>query len=236
MPIVGGDRRRLAACLGTRALIPVLRRAAVLDRPNERSSHAIPTPRGGGIAVIAASLAAWLVLVAAGAAPATLLAVIAGAAALAAISWLDDLRGLSPAVRLGAQCAAVALGIVAALPEGAVFQGWLPAGLDRAAAALLWVWFVNLYNFMDGIDGIAGSETAAIGIGLALFAIAGVGHDPALARRARLPRSPPPRSVSSCGTGRRRASFSAMSAACRSAICSASCCSPPRRADTGRSR
>ena len=116
----------IAACLGTRALIPVLRRASVLDRPNERSSHAIPTPRGGGIAVIAASLAAWLVLIAAGAAPATLLAVIAGAAALAAISWLDDLRGLSPAVRLGAQCAAVALGIFAAMPEGAVFQGWLP--------------------------------------------------------------------------------------------------------------
>ncbi|HEX2151553.1 MAG TPA: glycosyl transferase, partial [Stellaceae bacterium] len=93
----------IVACLGTLALIPVLRRAAVLDRPNERSSHQIPTPRGGGIAVIAASLASWLVLVAAGAAPLSLLAVIAGAAALAAISWLDDLRDLSPAVRLGAQ-------------------------------------------------------------------------------------------------------------------------------------
>jgi UDP-N-acetylmuramyl pentapeptide phosphotransferase/UDP-N-acetylglucosamine-1-phosphate transferase len=171
----------IAACLGTRALIPLLRRAAVLDRPNERSSHHIPTPRGGGLAVIAASLASWLVLIAAGMAPITLLAVIAGAGALAAISWLDDLRGLSPAVRLGAQGAAVALGIVAAMPGGAVFQNWLPPGLDMAAAALLWVWFVNLYNFMDGIDGIAGSEAAAIGIGLALFAVTGVGHDPALA-------------------------------------------------------
>ncbi|MGD9614190.1 MAG: glycosyltransferase family 4 protein [Alphaproteobacteria bacterium] len=169
----------IAACLGTRALIPLLRRAAVLDRPNERSSHEIPTPRGGGIAVVGASLAAWLILIATGTAPLSLLAVIAGAAALALISWLDDLRGLSPAVRLGAQCAAVALGLVAALPEGAVFQGWLPPALDRAAAALLWLWFVNLYNFMDGIDGMAGSEAAAIGIGLALFAVTGVGHDPA---------------------------------------------------------
>jgi len=173
----------IAACLGTRALVPLLRRASVLDRPNERSSHAIPTPRGGGIAVVAASLAAWLVLIAAGMAPLSLLAVTAGAAMLALISWLDDLRGLSPAVRFGAQCAAVALGAVA-LPQGAVFQGWLPAGLDMTAAALLWVWFVNLYNFMDGIDGIAGSETAAIGIGLALFAIAGIGNDPALAAPA----------------------------------------------------
>src|SRR4051794_27027351 len=92
----------IAACLGTRALIPALRRAAVLDRPNERSLHVIPTPRGGGIAVVGATLAAWLVLVAAGRAPATLIAVIAGAGGLAAISWLDDLHDLSPAVRLGA--------------------------------------------------------------------------------------------------------------------------------------
>jgi UDP-N-acetylmuramyl pentapeptide phosphotransferase/UDP-N-acetylglucosamine-1-phosphate transferase len=84
-------------------------------------------------------------------------------------------------VRLGAQCAAVAFGIVAGLPEGAVFQGWLPPALDRAATALVWVWFVNVYNFMDGIDGLAGSEAAAIGIGLALFAITGAGVDLALA-------------------------------------------------------
>ena len=171
----------IVACLGTRALIPLLRRASVLDQPNERSSHEIPTPRGGGIAVVGASLAGWLALVAAGAAPLSLLAVIAGAAMLAMICWLDDLRGLSPAVRFGAQCAAVALGVVAALPDGAVFQGWLPAGLDRAAAAFLWVWFVNLYNFMDGIDGLAGSEAAAIGVGLLLFAVVGAGQNPGLA-------------------------------------------------------
>ena len=126
--LIGGTG--LAACLGTWALIPALRRAAVLDRPNERSSHQIPTPRGGGLAVITASLAAWLMLIAAGAAPTRLLAVIAGAAVLAAISWLDDLRDLSPAVRLGAQCAAVALGIIAALPEGAGVPGLAAAGLD----------------------------------------------------------------------------------------------------------
>jgi UDP-N-acetylmuramyl pentapeptide phosphotransferase/UDP-N-acetylglucosamine-1-phosphate transferase len=73
------------------------------------------------------------------------------------------------------------------MPEGAVFQGWLPSWLDRAAAALVWVWFVNLYNFMDGIDGIAGSEAAAIGIGLALFAVTGIGDDPALAASAAAP-------------------------------------------------
>src|SRR6266853_597404 len=53
----------LIACLGTRALIPLLRRRAVLDRPNERSSHAMPTPRGGGIAVVGAILLGWLALI-----------------------------------------------------------------------------------------------------------------------------------------------------------------------------
>ena len=151
------------SCLGTRGLVTVLRRRAVLDIPNERSSHKAPTPRGGGIAVIAASLTAWLVLGPMDPLPppALFMAVVG----LAAVSWLDDLRGLSPALRLLAQVAAVAAGMWS-LPHGAVFQGWLPAGLDTVAAALLWVWFVNLFNFMDGIDGIDASEAAAIGIGI----------------------------------------------------------------------
>jgi UDP-N-acetylmuramyl pentapeptide phosphotransferase/UDP-N-acetylglucosamine-1-phosphate transferase len=66
-------------------------------------------------------------------------------------------------------------------PAGPVFQGWLPPELDIVVAALLWVWFVNLFNFMDGIDGLAGSEAAAIAAGLFLFAWVGVGQDPALA-------------------------------------------------------
>src|SRR5712671_2530981 len=84
----------LIACLGTRALIPLLRRASVLDHPNERSSHAMPTPRGGGIAPVAAILFAWLALIAAGAVAPLLVTVLLGAALLAAISWVDDLRGL----------------------------------------------------------------------------------------------------------------------------------------------
>jgi UDP-N-acetylmuramyl pentapeptide phosphotransferase/UDP-N-acetylglucosamine-1-phosphate transferase len=168
----------LAACAGTRALIPLLHRAAVLDRPNERSSHAAPTPRGGGIAVVAAILLAWAALTVAGGAPSRLPLILFGALLLAAISWRDDRRGLSPASRLATQLVAVGLGILALAPAGRVFQGWLSLPLDIAAAALLWVWFVNLFNFMDGIDGLAGSEAAAIGIGLALFGAAGVGSDP----------------------------------------------------------
>ncbi|HVH79752.1 MAG TPA: glycosyl transferase, partial [Stellaceae bacterium] len=63
------------SCLGTRALIAVLRRRAVLDRPNERSSHIVPTPRGGGIAVIGVSVCAWLALCTVGISPPSFIAV-----------------------------------------------------------------------------------------------------------------------------------------------------------------
>jgi UDP-N-acetylmuramyl pentapeptide phosphotransferase/UDP-N-acetylglucosamine-1-phosphate transferase len=170
----------VASCVGTRVLIVLLQRAAVLDRPNRRSSHAAPVPRGGGIAVIAAIAAAWVVFCVAGVLAPASLVVAAGMIGLAAVSWVDDLRSLPPALRLLAQFAAVAAGFWA-LPGGPVFQGLLPAGLDAVAAALIWVWFVNLFNFMDGIDGIDGSEAAAIGLGLVLIAGLGIGRDPGIA-------------------------------------------------------
>jgi len=167
-----------ASCLGTRALVALLRRGAVLDLPNERSLHVAPTPRGGGIAVIGVSVVAWLVLCAGGVLPPAAIVVALAAAGLGIVSWFDDLRGLSPGLRLLAQFVAVAAGIWA-LPHdtshGAIFQGWLPPGLDAIAGALLWVWFANLFNFMDGIDGIAGSEAAAIGVGIVLVATLGGG-------------------------------------------------------------
>jgi UDP-N-acetylmuramyl pentapeptide phosphotransferase/UDP-N-acetylglucosamine-1-phosphate transferase len=170
----------VAAWAGTGALIPLLRRAAMLDLPNARSSHSVPTPRGGGIAVTGAILAAWLALIAIGAAAPPRLVVVVGAATLATVSWIDDRRGLSPFVRLAAQFVAVSVGLVAVAPAGPIFQGRLPPLLDVVGAALLWVWFVNLFNFMDGIDGLAGSEAAAIGLGLVLCASLGAGNDAAI--------------------------------------------------------
>jgi UDP-N-acetylmuramyl pentapeptide phosphotransferase/UDP-N-acetylglucosamine-1-phosphate transferase len=139
----------------------------------------VPTPRGGGIAVIGVSAIAWLGLVAVGELPMSVAIVALAALGLAAVSWFDDLRGLSPALRLLAQFVAVAAGMWV-LPRGAIFQGWLPHGLDVMAGALLWVWFVNLFNFMDGIDGIDGSEAAAIGLGIVVIA----SSDPGLAAPA----------------------------------------------------
>ena len=148
---------------------------AILDRPVERSSHSVPVPRGAGLALVPALAAAAFVLSAIGSAPAGTAVIAAIALALGALSWRDDLRSLPIAMRLAAHAVAVAIGL-ATLPAGAVFQGALPPIIDRAAAGLLWLWFVELYNFMDGIDGIAGVETTALGIGAALVAaLAGAG-------------------------------------------------------------
>lgn len=151
-------------------LLAWLKRRAILDRPVDRSAHRVPVPRGGGLVVVPSVLVAWLALALLGEAPAGTLTVALAAAALATLSWRDDVAGLPIALRLGAHVVAVAVGL-AALPPG-VFQGLLPPLADRAAAALVWLWFLNAYNFMDGIDGITGIETAAIGLGLALVAIA----------------------------------------------------------------
>jgi UDP-N-acetylmuramyl pentapeptide phosphotransferase/UDP-N-acetylglucosamine-1-phosphate transferase len=155
----------LASAAATGVALRLLRRRAILDHPNERSSHDRPTPRGGGIAVVLVVAVAWgwsEVLDT----QRDILVVLTCAIALAALSWIDDLRSLPPWLRLLGQGLAVAAAMPWLMDHGPVFQGLLPGWLDAALAGLAWVWFVNLFNFMDGIDGIAGVETAGIGLGL----------------------------------------------------------------------
>ena len=175
--LAAGGAGVAAAALLTGLVRVLLRRHDVMDRPNERSSHEAAVPRGGGIAVVGVLLAAWLALWLWGACDTcgTLFWVaLAGALGLAAVSWLDDLRGGLPAgPRLFAQIAAVGAGIVALPGDGLVFQGALPAVVDHALAAAAWLWFVNLFNFMDGIDGLSGAEGAGLGLGAFLLALLG---------------------------------------------------------------
>jgi len=175
--------------LAVRWMLGWLRHRQIMDHPNERSSHSQPTPRGGGLAVTPVVLLAWSILAGAGLAGAGpevpgLPAAIAGAALLLGLSWLDDRSGgLSARLRLAGHLGACLLGL-AMLPPGAeVFQGWLPLWADRLATLLAWVWFVNLTNFMDGIDGITGVQTAVVGLGLALLSLlfGGAAGIPALA-------------------------------------------------------
>ncbi len=169
----------LAASLGgTRAVLGVLRRCAILDLPNERSSHKTPTPRGGGLAVVSVVVVAWGIVGLSAPGPALEILVVCGCAlGLAAISWIDDLRGLQVRWRLIGQVLAVTVTLAWMPVRDPYFGGLLPGTLDPIAAAVMWVWFINLFNFMDGIDGIAGTEAACIGAGVALTALtAGLGE------------------------------------------------------------
>lgn len=155
----------------THLVIGALRRRAILDRPNERSSHTIPTPRGGGWGVVPPILLAWAVFGWTGPLPDVAVVLVPVAVVLVLVSWWDDLSDLSAGTRLMVQLGAVAVGLASLPGEALVFQGLLPLWLDRVAAGFAWLWFVNLFNFMDGIDGISGTELATIGFGLAAVAL-----------------------------------------------------------------
>jgi UDP-N-acetylmuramyl pentapeptide phosphotransferase/UDP-N-acetylglucosamine-1-phosphate transferase len=159
----------LASAAATGAVLLWLRRQDILDHPNDRSSHDRPTPRGAGLAVIPVILIAWSVLGVLGIVPEgwRILGVVVAALGLAVVSWRDDRGGLPVLLRLGAQFLAIGLGLFCLPGAGSLFQGLLPAWLDLLATALVWAWFVNLFNFMDGIDGISGTQAIVIGLGVA---------------------------------------------------------------------
>jgi UDP-N-acetylmuramyl pentapeptide phosphotransferase/UDP-N-acetylglucosamine-1-phosphate transferase len=133
-----------------------------LDLPNERSMHSRPVPVGAGIGIVATALLLWPWWHAR--ADQLHVALFACCVGLALLSWADDHWRLSPAVRFPAQAAAVAACLLL-LPSEARVLPILPLALERLLLGLAWLWFINLFNFMDGIDGLAGSETIAVAIG-----------------------------------------------------------------------
>ena len=156
------------------AFIALLRRSgwtsALADVPNERSLHEVTMPRVGGLGLMAAALP---VAAALGDAPIAVLACLA--AALALISAADDVRSLPISVRLSAHAAAATVAILAIASPSAAHAG---LGVVEAAVAILAiVWMTNLYNFMDGSDGLGGGM-ALIGFGTLAIAAALAGDWP----------------------------------------------------------
>jgi UDP-N-acetylmuramyl pentapeptide phosphotransferase/UDP-N-acetylglucosamine-1-phosphate transferase len=167
MILIGGVVAVLSWFL-TGLTLRILRKRAILDHPNERSSHSVPVPRGGGIPVVALTLILWAMPFRGTFDPATIL-LLAAAGMLAIISWIDDIRSLSPAIRLSVQCTAVLVGVYSLPSDGLLFQGLIPVWLDTVLICFVWLWFVNLFNFMDGIDAISGIEAITICGGLAIL-------------------------------------------------------------------
>lgn len=179
MPIPAQFGLLLASAVVSAGLIlllrPVLARYA-MARPNARSLHAKPTPQGGGIAVVAATL-----IVVAGAAVLMpellgqrlqLAIVFAAAVGLAAVGVTDDVRPMEALPRLAFQAIAVAV-VIAALPADLRVVPLFPWWLERLLILIGGVWFVNLVNFMDGIDWMTVAEVVPVTAALALFGAAG---------------------------------------------------------------
>lgn len=167
----------LAVGLLALALTWVLRRYAlarsIIDIPNARSSHSVPTPRGGGVAIVVAFLAALIWLHGTGAIGADATLGLFGAGALTAVlGFLDDHGHIAARWRLLGHFAASAWALfwLGGLPPLTVFGIELQLGwLGHILALLYLVWLLNLYNFMDGIDGIASVEAITTCLGACLL-------------------------------------------------------------------
>ena len=148
----------------TRHLIAWAPRLGLVQAPNERSSHIVPTPTGGGVAIALSVIGCALVMILIGQFPISFGLWLALGSAIASLGFADDVWDISPAIRLGAQIVAVSatVALMWPLPD-------LPLWFFRLGGAALGIfvviaslWWINLFNFMDGIDGLAGSQAVLI--------------------------------------------------------------------------
>ena len=164
----------LAAAVASYCLTAAVRRLALrhglMDQPNRRSSHTRPTPRGGGLAIVIVFTVAlasgwlWLDLISGN----LTVALLAGSILVATIGYLDDRNDLSAAVRLTVHF--VAISVAFSVTGGlSMPNGVLATFAWQVMAGLACLWFLNLFNFMDGIDGIAAMEAIFISTSAAML-------------------------------------------------------------------
>jgi Fuc2NAc and GlcNAc transferase len=162
----------LISALFVAMLVRLAWRWRILDIPNQRSSHSIPTPRGGGLAIVLLTLTGWgCYAFWGGTVPMAMVNLYTAAAALIALTgWIDDLRSLPNLFRLSVHLAATLLlllcGGIAWRSLELPFIGDLALGFWGVPLAALWIiGLTNAYNFMDGIDAIAGIQALIAGFG-----------------------------------------------------------------------
>jgi UDP-N-acetylmuramyl pentapeptide phosphotransferase/UDP-N-acetylglucosamine-1-phosphate transferase len=152
---------------------PLLQRYA-LARPNARSSHRIPTPQGAGIAVIAATLiVAFAVMIGTGATELNIpLAVFGATLFIAIVGFADDIKSIEVLPRLLLQGVAVAA-IIFTTPDNLRLVPACPFWIERALLLLAGLWFVNLVNFMDGLDWMTTAEIVPVTAALLMLGARG---------------------------------------------------------------
>ena len=181
----------LVAGFAAAALIVLMRPLSAryaLARPNARSSHKAPTPQGGGVAVVLGGFIALVAVALLGQAQglAALAPLGAAVALLMGLGVVDDIRSLPALPRLALQAVAV-ITVVASMPAELRALPIVPLLVERSVEAFALLWFVNLVNFMDGIDWITVAETVPVAAGVYILSLFGaVPQVPALVALALL--------------------------------------------------
>lgn len=156
------------AAPGTLFIRSIAIRSGLMDFPTQRSSHAIPTPRGGGLAIVAAHFGGLMGLHVLGYVTSReLVALMGGGGAVAFVGFLDDRKSVAATVRF-------MIHLVAAIIVVAMIGGVSIPGVTAGGGRAPWIgqlvgiagitWAINLFNFMDGIDGIAGAEAVFVSL------------------------------------------------------------------------
>jgi len=170
IPIVG-----LLSLLMTWGVRDYARKRSIFDIPNDRSSHTVPTPRGGGIAIVVSFLLSLPVFLINGDMEWPFAVAMLGAAIIVSlVGFLDDHGGVPARYRLLVHFTAAGWVMfwLGALPPLTLFGVYIDLGyLGYFFTALYLVWLLNLYNFMDGIDGIASVEAIFVSVGGAILFI-----------------------------------------------------------------
>ncbi|MFN7039079.1 MAG: MraY family glycosyltransferase [Alphaproteobacteria bacterium] len=146
----------------TKFLISYLNNRKILDIPNHRSNHTIPVPRGGGIAIIISVLGYYGLTKFLNYPTIFNNYLITSILILSVISFIDDIKPLNIFHRFAAQFVAVAIALYSLPNDKLLFSAHIPLIFDRLISLFALIWFINLYNFMDGIDGITGAESLHI--------------------------------------------------------------------------
>lgn len=182
--------------VATRLMVSIALHFDWTAKSNARSSHTGQLAFGGGASVLLVILGAWAlgpILLGPNMfgqntlTPSTFgtleISVLLSIVLLAGVSWLDDLRPLPPATRFILQLLAIGVVLFLLPSERHIIPVDMPLIADRLIAGFFWLWFINLFNFMDGIDGLAGVETFAISCGVLLiaFVVGMAGNVPYLA-------------------------------------------------------
>jgi UDP-GlcNAc:undecaprenyl-phosphate/decaprenyl-phosphate GlcNAc-1-phosphate transferase len=158
----------ILSALGVWIIRQYAERRRIMDHPNERSSHSAPTPRGGGLAIVIVVLAAGIVAAINSNLTHSLIYLVCGAV-IAYLGWRDDVHSLSPRMRFAVQglvALASVLGMGYFKSVTIPLFGQLQLGAVGFIITLLWiVGLTNAYNFMDGIDGIAGGVALSAALG-----------------------------------------------------------------------